>query len=164
MGAMTGPSDAGDWLSLTDTPIDHEAVASWVADPSCGAVVTFAGTARDHSDGRTGVEQLAYEAYEDVVVPRLQAVATELRRRWPDVRRVALIHRVGELQVGDLAVVVATSAPHRRAAFESASFGIDAVKASVPIWKRERWADGESWGLEAQHLVEPAAVDALGTP
>jgi molybdopterin synthase catalytic subunit len=117
----------------------------------------FVGTARDHAGDRTGVERLTYEAYEEQAVPRLAAVADEVRRRWPVVGRVALLHRTGELELGEAAVVVAVSTPHRAEAFDAARFAIDAVKASVPIWKKETWAGGESWGLEAQHLVEPAA-------
>ena len=86
-------------------------------------------------------------------------VAAEARRRWPSVVRIALLHRIGKLEVGDSAVVVVASAPHRDEAFEVARFGIDALKASVPIWKRERWEVGESWGLEAQHITE---IDEIG--
>jgi molybdopterin synthase catalytic subunit len=121
-------------------------------------VVTFLGTARDHAPGRDGVERLEYEAYETEAEARLESVAEEIRRRWVTVGRIALLHRSGVVAIGDPAVVVAVSAPHRDEAFEAARFGIDAIKASVPIWKRETWRDGESWGLEAQHLVEPSDV------
>ena len=100
------------------------------------------------------MEMLEYEAYEEHVAPRLADVAAEARRRWPSVVRLALLHRIGKLEVGDSAVVVVASAPHRDEAFEAARFGIDTLKASVPIWKRERWESGESWGLEAQHIAE----------
>lgn len=133
--------------------------------PSCGAVVQFSGTARDHAEGRPGVDLLEYEAYEDQVEPRLAALASEMRERWADLGRIALLHRVGPVTVGEPAVVVAVSSPHRAAAFEAASFGIDALKSTVPIWKRERWQGGQSWGLEPQHisalpsLSEPATAD-----
>ena len=124
--------------------------------PECGAVVQFSGTARDHSTNRPGVDLLQYEAYEDQVEPRLHAIAAEMRRRWDDLGRVAMLHRVGPVAVGEPAVVVAVSSPHRDAAFEAARFAIDTLKTTVPIWKRERWQGGESWGLEAQHLIELA--------
>lgn len=143
------PADSNDWLGCSPTELPIADASQWVQLPNCGAVVVFSGTARDHSEGRVGVSELVYEAYEEQVVPSLQRVVDELRSRWPAVGRVALLHRVGSLNVGDTAVVVAVSAPHRVEAFEAARFGIDALKASAPIWKRERWADGDDWGTGA---------------
>lgn len=156
---MKGPSGGDDWIALSGTPLPLEVAAAWVVRPDCGAVVTFSGTARDHSEGRPGVSVLEYEAYDGPATERMAALAAEARRRWPELGRVALLHRIGRLEVGDAAVVVAASAPHRAAAFEAARFLIDGLKQTVPIWKREVWDGGESWGLEAQHLV---AVDELG--
>jgi molybdopterin synthase catalytic subunit len=149
---QAGPGDGDTWLGLSAAPLPVAEAQAWVVRPDCGATVCFTGTARDHSDGRPGVERLEYEAYEEQVVSRLAALADELRRRWPALGRVVLLHRVGHLDVGDTAVVVAVSAPHRDAAFDAARHGIDVLKATVPIWKRETWAGGESWGLEAQEL------------
>jgi molybdopterin synthase catalytic subunit len=148
------PTDAETWTGLSDAPLPLEAASEWVVRPDCGAVVVFSGTARDHSDGRPEVHRLEYEAYEEQVVPRLEAIAAAARSRWPDIGRIVLLHRVGEVPVGESAVVVAVSSPHRDNAFEAARFGIDTLKATVPIWKREDWAGGSSWGLEPQHLVE----------
>lgn len=142
------------WVGLSDADLPLAEVSAWAVRPDCGAVVTFSGTARDHSTGRDGVEVLEYEAYEEQVLPRLAALADEVRLRWPDVGRIAMIHRVGPVPIGSSAVVVAVSSPHRDAAFLAARFCIDTLKATVPIWKRERWRDGESWGLEAQHVRE----------
>ncbi|MBS1836790.1 MAG: molybdenum cofactor biosynthesis protein MoaE [Actinobacteria bacterium] len=150
-------SDGDDWTGLTGRDLPVAEVSSWVARPDCGAVVVFTGTARDHSEGRPGVEQLTYEAYAGEVVPRLDAVVAELRRRWT-VGRVAILHRVGEVRIGSAAVVVAVSAAHRDEAFAAARFGIDAVKATAPIWKSERWRDGEDWGLGGSDVVEAAQV------
>ena len=86
------------------------------------------------------------------------AVAEEVRGRWPVVGRIALLHRTGALAVGDTAVVVAVSTPHRPEAFAAARFAIDAVKASVPIWKKERWDGGDDWGLEGHDVATPAEV------
>lgn len=126
------------------------AIAEWAVRPDCGAVVVFSGTVRDHAEGRAGVTSLAYEAYAGEVEPRLNAIADEARRRWPDLGRLALLHRVGELGLGEVSVVVAASTPHRGEAFEAARFAIDTLKATVPIWKREAWDGGEGWGTAAR--------------
>jgi molybdopterin synthase catalytic subunit len=140
------------WIGLTTEPVPVDAAAAWVVEPRCGGTVVFNGTARDHSDGRPEVSVLEYEAYEEHVVPRLAAIADETRVRWPDVGRIAMIHRMGRVGLGESAVVVAVGAPHRDDAFAAARFCIDTLKATVPIWKREVWRDGESWGLEPQHV------------
>ena len=129
-------------------------VADWAVLPSCGAVVVFSGTARDHSPGRDGVERLEYEAYREQAEPRMRAVAEEARARWPDVGRLALLHRTGPLEVGETAVVVGVSAPHRDEAFAAARFCIDTLKATVPIWKREVWEGGEAWGSDAEPITD----------
>lgn len=116
--------------------------------------MTFSGTARDHSKGREAVERLEYEAYESQVVPRLSKLIDKAREQWPEIVRMALIHRVGQVPIGESAVVVAVSSPHRDIAFEAAKYGIDALKATVPIWKTEEWAGGKSWGLEPQFISE----------
>lgn len=151
---MQRPAVGDTWIGLTDRPLPVHDVGDWAVRPDCGAMVLFSGTARDHAAGRADVTLLEYEAYEAHVEPRLAAVATEIRRRWPHVGRIAMLHRTGALRIGESAVVVAVSSPHRQAAFEAAAYGIDTLKKTVPIWKRERWAGGESWGLEAQHLAE----------
>lgn len=145
---MQQPTD-DTWVGLSAGPLPVDAATSWVVLPSCGAVVTFVGTARDHAGDRTGVETLTYEAYEEHAVPKLTAVAAEVRTKWPVVGRIALLHRTGTLALGDAAVVVAVSTPHRGEAFDAARYAIDAVKATVPIWKKESWAGGEDWGLTA---------------
>ncbi len=155
MNVMHPPVDGETWVGLSSEALPIGRATEWVVRPDCGAVVLFSGTARDHADGRPGVHRLEYEAYEEQVGPRLAAVADEARARWPEVGRLALLHRVGVVPIGESAVVVAASAPHRAEAFAAARFAIDALKASVPIWKRESWEGGESWGLEAQHVTTP---------
>ena len=147
------PPNADTWLALTDEPLPLGATVDWAIRPDCGAVVLFTGTVRDHADGRMDVSLLTYEAYAEQVEPRLAAIADEARRRWP-LGRVALLHRIGELTVGEPSVVVAVSSGHRPEAFEAARFCIDTLKATVPIWKRERWAGGEDWGLCAHDVME----------
>lgn len=151
---MPSPPEGDTWVGLFGDPLPLEEAVRWANRPHCGAVVMFSGNARDHSPDRAGVYELTYEAYEAEAERRLAAVAREARGSWSDLGRLALLHRVGTLAVGDAAVVVVASAPHRQEAFGAARFCIDALKATVPIWKREKWAGGESWGREAQHLSE----------
>jgi molybdopterin synthase catalytic subunit len=151
-GVIIAPTTQHDWLGLTDGVLPVAVAADWAVLPNCGAVVLFSGTARDHAPGRDGVEQLEYEAYEEQVVARLAEIATRMRETWPTLGRVVLLHRIGIVPIGESSVVVVASSPHRPEAFEAARFGIDTLKATVPIWKRERWSDGESWGLDAQPI------------
>jgi molybdopterin synthase catalytic subunit len=129
---------------------------AWAERPQCGAVVLFTGTVRDHAEGRSGVTSLEYEAYEEEVSVRLAAIAAEARRRWPMLGRVALLHRVGSLEVGDTSVLVVVSTPHRAEAFDAARFCIDTLKTTVPIWKRETWGGGTDWAATSHPLREVA--------
>jgi len=139
------PGAGSDWVALTHEPLPVGRATAWAGTPASGAVVTFCGIVRDHSEGRADVRGLTYEAYEDVAVARLADVAAETRRRWPVVARLALLHRVGDLALSDTSVVVVASSPHRAEAFEAARFAIDTLKETVPIWKREHWAGGSDW-------------------
>lgn len=156
------PSDGHDWLGLTDGALPVGAIYEWCVQPQCGAVVLFSGTVRDHADGRDDVTALEYEAYVEQVVPKLGEIAAETRLRWPAVVRIALLHRIGRLELGDSSVVACVSSPHRPEAFAAARFAIDALKASVPIWKREIWSDGSDWGTGASDLVRAAEVPSAG--
>ena len=156
---MVAP-DSDDWLELTESELPVATVATWVARPDCGAYVVFAGTVRDHAEGRPGVTALEYEAYAEQVVPRLARIAEEARVRWPAVRRVALLHRVGALQVTDVSVVVAVSTPHRAESFAAGHWCIDQLKASVPIWKKETWEGGVDWGSDARPVGAVGEVDS----
>lgn len=159
---MQAPAIGNSWLGLTDQVLPVGAAYEWCVMPTCGAVVLFSGTVRDHStDGdsrRDGVQALTYEAYDEQIVPAFAAIEQELRRRWPTAGRVALLHRTGEVALGESSVLAVVSAPHRGEAFEAARYAIDALKASAPIWKHEVWADGSDWGTGGQLPVEPAAV------
>ena len=146
---MLPPAPGDDWFGLTDEVLPVASLYDWALLPNCGAVVVFSGTVRDHADGRDGVEQLVYEAYEEAAAERFAAIAADARRRWPTIGRLAMIHRLGTLVVSDSAVVVAVSSPHRQEAFEAARFVIDTLKETVPIWKHETWRDGADWGTGA---------------
>ena len=147
------PYGTDDWVGVAADPLPLDAVAKFVERPDCGAVVVFTGVVRDHAEGRTGVQSLEYEAYEEEVTPRLAAIVAAARARWPSLGRAAVLHRTGLLGVGEVSVVVAVSAPHRHAAFDSAAFCIDTLKATVPIWKREVWDGGEDWST-CGHAIE----------
>ncbi len=155
--SSSGPA-TNTWLSITESEPPIDGAYRWAVQPDCGAVVLFSGTARDHSDGRPDVSQLAYEAYEEHLIARFEGLVVEIRDRWPDVRRVGIMHRVGEVPIGESTVVVVTSSPHRDVAFEAARYGIDRLKATAPIWKREVWSEGDSWGLDARE------IDDVGLP
>ena len=149
--------DARDWVALTDVALPVDEAARWATVAGAGAVVTFTGVVRDHALGRPGVVGMTYEAYEGPAVRALTEIAAEIRRRWPDVERVALLHRVGELALSETSVLVVVSSPHRAAAFDAAEFAIDTLKRSAPIWKQEHWSGGSDWAVE-QHPIRPAAT------
>jgi molybdopterin synthase catalytic subunit len=149
------PTDARDWLALTDEPFRAPDAQAWATVSSAGAVVTFAGVVRDHAEGRSGVVAMTYEAYEGPALRALDDIAAETRIRWPEVERIVLWHRVGELRLSETSVLVVVSAPHRKAAFEAAEFAIDTLKEAAPIWKQEHWAGGSDWAVE-QHAIRPA--------
>ncbi len=139
-------------IQLTDGPIDVASVLDAAASPDAGAVVLFLGTVRRRTDGRETLS-LDYEAYAEMARAKLAELAAEARRRWP-LTGGAIVHRLGHLEVGEASVAVATSAAHRQAAFEAGQWLIDRLKESVPIWKKENWADGTS------EWVHPAAEAA----
>lgn len=160
---MQPPARGNSWLGLTDDALPIGAAYDWAVLPSCGAVVLFSGTVRDHAVDeqgvlRDGVESLTYEAYESQVVPRFEAIDTELRQRWPHTGRVVLLHRTGKLDLGESSVIAVVSAPHRGEAFEAARFAIDALKMSAPIWKHEVWHGGSDWGVASGVPIEPSSV------
>lgn len=129
---------------LTKDRIAPESVMSEVQDPGCGGTALFVGTVRERSDAGH-VDRIHYEAYEPMAEKALAQIEREVSRRWPE-SRVRLLHRVGELEVGEVSVVVAVSAPHRAEAFEACRLAIERIKREVPIWKRERLVGGkEVW-------------------
>ncbi len=143
-------SEQSDLIAVSPDPVDPSMVVAAVSAPEAGAVVLFVGTVRNHSPGRTGVTHLEYESYDEQVVDKIAEVVTEVRDRWP-VRKVAAIHRVGELGVGEISIAVAVSSPHRADAFEAGRYLIDEVKARAPIWKKEHWPGGAEWVREDLH-------------
>lgn len=127
-------------IRITAEPIGVEEAASLVADAAAGGTCVFSGTVRDHSPAGA-VTGLRYEAWEELALTRLRAIAGEMAATWP-LRRIAILHRVGALAVGETSVVVAVSAAHRDEAFAACRHGIERLKDDVPIWKQEVLATG----------------------
>jgi molybdopterin synthase catalytic subunit len=141
MPAMaTTPNDL---IQLGHDPIDPAALVRHVRTDSDGAIVTFDGCVRDNSHGRRTL-YLEYESYESMALAKLRDIAAELRARFA-IDRVAIAHRLGRLEIGETSVFIAVSAPHRAAAFDACRFAIDTLKRTVPIWKKEYFADGAVW-------------------
>ena len=131
-------------VAVTDHALDEARLSVEVRNSSVGAVVVFSGTVRDHSPGKTGVTKLEYEAYAEHVESKLREVVAEAIDRWP-VLGAVVEHRVGTLEVGDAAVIVAVSSAHRADAFDAARYIIDELKERVPIWKKEHHSGGAEW-------------------
>lgn len=130
-------------VRLTREPLDRDATIAAVAYPGAGAIVTFEGVVRDNADG-VPVEYLEYEAFEEMALTRLREIADEVRARW-GAERVALIHRLGRVEVGATSVLVVVATPHRPEGFDACRYAIDTLKHTVPIWKREVTPDGATW-------------------
>ncbi|GAB3835583.1 molybdenum cofactor biosynthesis protein MoaE [Hymenobacter jeollabukensis] len=131
-------------IQLTDQPIDVAAVLQAVQADGAGAVNAFIGTIRNRSTGRR-VVRLHYEAYDQMAVHQLRKVAEQAVERWPMLQEVAIVHRKGTLEIGDVAVAVAVSTPHRAESFAACQYIIDTLKEVVPIWKKEEYEDGTVW-------------------
>ena len=134
-------------FEITAEEIFVDEVAARLNNPAIGAVVTFIGVVRGETDGRQ-TQHLEYEAYPEMAEEMLRQIGEEIRARWKTIREVAIIHRVGRLEVGEIAVVIALSAAHRPEVFDALRYGIDRLKEIVPIWKKEVWADGAEWRSE----------------
>jgi molybdopterin synthase catalytic subunit len=136
-------------IRLQAEPIDYEQLTESVRSHRCGAVVLFLGTVRELTEGRRTLH-LEYEAYPAMAEKKLAEIETETRARWPVVE-LGIVHRLGQLELGDISVAVAVSCPHRAQAFEACRHAMDRVKEVVPIWKKENWADGSSDWVHPEH-------------
>lgn len=128
---------------LTDDPIDAPALVRRVMRPSDGAYVLFEGVVRNHHEGRT-VESIFYDAYRPMAEKEIEAIVRTVETLFPEVA-VSVVHRLGQLVVGDASIAIVAAAPHRAEAFEACRMIIDRIKEKVPIWKKERGPDGEEW-------------------
>jgi MoaE-MoaD fusion protein len=150
--ALIPPVSGGETkrFRVTDQPIDESSVTGVVANPGAGAIVTFAGTVRGTARGRD-VVALEYEAYAPAAERMMERIGAEIRERW-GIDDVAIVHRAGRLEVAETSVVIAVASPHRAEAFDACRYAIDRIKQIVPIWKKEFYADGETWiGSEAEY-------------
>jgi molybdopterin synthase catalytic subunit len=140
--------ETGDLYRIVEEPLSPDAVAGSVGNPAAGGIVIFSGVVRNEKDGRP-VKYLEYEAHAPMAEAKLREIGGEVRRRWPSVKAVAILHRIGRLEIGESSVLIAVSAAHRREAFEACHYAIDTLKQTVPVWKKEHFEDGEVWvGLQ----------------
>ena len=135
-------------FEITPDPISTDEVVARLADPAVGAIATFVGVVRGETDGKE-TRYLEYEAYPDMAEATLAQIGDEIQQRCPSIRQVAIVHRTGRLEVGEIATVIAVSAAHRPEVFDALRFCIDRLKEIVPIWKKEVWANGEAWQSES---------------
>ena len=147
-------------FAIVDTPIVVDDVISKVQSANAGAITVFIGTVREMTKGKRTLH-LEYQAYELMAIKSLTLIGEEIKEKWPDTR-VAITHRIGRLEISDVAVVIAISSPHRLAAYEANQYAIERIKQIVPIWKKEYWEDGTKWigdQLERHSYVERGDLD-----
>jgi len=150
-----------DLIRLTRTPIRPEEILPRLKAPANGAVVTFDGIVRNHSAGRETLH-LDYEAYEPMAVKKMGEIAAEIRARF-QADGIAIVHRLGRLHIGETSVFIAVSAAHRDAAFDACRYAIDRLKSTVPIWKKEYFADGAVW-VEGELPARAETLPARSNP
>ncbi|TDL83121.1 molybdenum cofactor biosynthesis protein MoaE [Peribacillus frigoritolerans] len=132
-----------EYFEMTKNPISADEVTDKVARREAGAITAFIGTVREFTKGKRTLH-LEYQAYEPMAVKMLEQIGTEIKERWPDAI-TAITHRIGKLEISDIAVVIAVSSPHRKTAYEANEYAIERIKQIVPIWKKEHWEDGTMW-------------------
>ena len=130
-------------IQITRSPIQIEPLVNQLRQPEDGAVVVFDGIVRNHSRGRKTLH-LEYEGYEPMALRKMEEIVSSARSRW-SVNRIGIVHRLGRLEIGEASVVIVVTSAHRKAAFEAGQYVIDTLKKTVPIWKKEFFADGEVW-------------------
>lgn len=128
---------------VTDKPINFQELVDCVTDPEAGAIATFIGTTRNNNQGRK-VIALDYEAYPEMAEKELARLGEEAKKKW-EICRMAVVHRIGPVQITEPSVMIAVSAAHREAAFSACRFAIEEIKKTVPIWKKEVYEGGEIW-------------------
>src|SRR4029077_2654552 len=131
-----------DVFEVVERPLSADAVAALVDGAGAGGIVIFSGVVRNQTDGRP-VKYLEYEAHAPMAEAKMREIGQALRARWPGVRRIAMLHRTGRLEIGEASVLIAVSAAHRGDAFEACRYAIDTLKRTVPVWKKEHFEDGE---------------------
>ncbi|GGA42034.1 molybdenum cofactor biosynthesis protein MoaE [Okeania sp. KiyG1] len=130
-------------FAITIAPLCIAEIYTLADNPANGAVVVMSGMVRNQTDGKS-VVALEYQAYQPMAIKVFEQISREIRTQWPEVETVVIHHRVGRLKIGEISVLVAIGCPHRSEAFEACRYGIDTLKHTAPIWKKEHWADGSS--------------------
>lgn len=130
-------------IELLETPLSVDACLRNVQNAEAGGIDIFVGTVRNQTKGKK-VLRLEFEAYAPMAISEMKKIAERAQQKWP-VKRIAIHHRIGALQIGEIAVIIAVATPHRKASFEACQFAIDTLKETVPIWKKEIFEDGEVW-------------------
>lgn len=130
-------------IQLLDTPLQLQTCQDWISSPGAGGIVHFVGTVRNQTKGKP-VVRLDFEAYKPMAISEMRKIAEQVQKKWK-AEKVLIHHRVGSLDIGDIAVIISVATPHRKAAFEGCQYAIDTLKETVPIWKKEIFADGEVW-------------------
>lgn len=138
----------GDTYQVVTHPLSPDVIAEAVDHPGAGGIAIFSGVVRNQTDGRE-VKFLEYEAHAPMAEAKMREIGLAIHGRWPGVRRVAMLHRLGRLEIGESSVLIAVSAAHRAEAFAACQYAIDTLKSTVPVWKKEHFGDGEVWvGLQ----------------
>ena len=130
-------------IKITSEKLSLEECYEFVTDDSCGGIVAFVGTVRDSTQSKD-VTQLDFSTYKPMAIKEMQHIA-EIAIKKFEIKKMAIHHAEGMLQIGDIPVIITVGSPHRKAAFEACEFAIDALKETVPIWKKEYFSDGEVW-------------------
>jgi molybdopterin synthase catalytic subunit len=147
------PADL-DWIAISQFPLRMTDLITWATRPEYGAVVTFSGVVRNNSGTQHKITSLEYETDADLAQGRMAEIAAEARHRWPTLGAIAIHHRTGRVELGEVAVIIVVSSPHRNEALEGAGFCIDTVKECVPMWKREFWEGGSAWSGDARTILK----------
>jgi molybdopterin synthase catalytic subunit len=146
---------------IVHSPIRAAEIVAALKSPSDGAVATFDGIVRNESGGRETL-YLEYEAYEPMALKKMRAIAEQAQKQFP-VHRIAIVHRLGRMEIGETSVLIAVCSPHRAAAFDACRFAIDTLKTTVPIWKKEFFRDGAVWVEGAVPSTKPFAPSSEST-
>ncbi|WP_096270120.1 molybdenum cofactor biosynthesis protein MoaE [Paucisalibacillus globulus] len=149
-----------DFFSIVEEPIRVEELIQKVTRSEAGAITTFLGTVREWTKGRRTL-YLEYQAYKPMAVKKLAQIGREIKDRWENTE-VAITHRIGKLDISEVAVAIVVSSPHRKAAYEANEYAIERIKQIVPIWKKEHWEDGEIWiGDQLEKVAYPNGVPSI---
>lgn len=141
-------------FEIINKPIDVEEVRQKVLSRNAGAITLFIGIVREITNGKKTLH-LEYQAYPAMAIKMFEQIAQEIQEQWPEAK-VAITHRVGHLDIADIAVVIAVSSPHRKVAYMANEYAIDRIKQIVPIWKKEHWEDGTEWiGDQLENVPYP---------